>query len=147
MSETNQEDLELPTCKNFCKGTVNHRSIKSRNSANSMYSYNSWYAIIGLNSIMAFLSLNGILSIGGVNTILCIGSVNSMLSIGSVNSFLAIGCNSSFMKNCISEKKKDGSGSRVRGLRGVFESDTTVAGNSFSVGTFDGKDEVLGVAL
>ncbi|KAL7523626.1 hypothetical protein ACHAWF_000602 [Thalassiosira exigua] len=90
----------LPTFENFCKGSVNHRAVKCRNSASSYLAWNGWYAMLACNSFVALIGVNAIFSIGGVNTILCIGSLNSMLSIGSVNSFLAVGCSNSFMKVC-----------------------------------------------
>mmetsp|Transcript_9599 Transcript_9599/g.15157 ORF Transcript_9599/g.15157 Transcript_9599/m.15157 type:complete len:127 (-) Transcript_9599:1155-1535(-) len=88
----------LPTFSNFCKGTVNHRSIGGRNSANSYRSYNARYAVFGTNACAVLVGINAWLSIGGAN---------SMLSIGSLNSFLAIGCMNSFMKNCLSKSEDE----------------------------------------
>mmetsp|Transcript_30869 Transcript_30869/g.64702 ORF Transcript_30869/g.64702 Transcript_30869/m.64702 type:complete len:136 (-) Transcript_30869:1598-2005(-) len=97
----------LPTFSNFCNGSVNHRSIGGRNSANSYHSYYARYAVFGINSVAVLVGANAWLSIGGVNTILSIGSVNSMFSIGSLNSFLAIGCRGGFMKNCLSKSEDE----------------------------------------
>mmetsp|Transcript_9598 Transcript_9598/g.15154 ORF Transcript_9598/g.15154 Transcript_9598/m.15154 type:complete len:136 (-) Transcript_9598:1155-1562(-) len=97
----------LPTFSNFCKGTVNHRSIGGRNSANSYRSYNARYAVFGTNACAVLVGINAWLSIGGANSMLSIGSINSMLSIGSLNSFLAIGCMNSFMKNCLSKSEDE----------------------------------------
>lgn len=103
-SEKEVDPNTLPSCKNFCKGTINHHSISSKNSARSCLSINSWFGLLSITSIFAILSCNGIASIASVNSLLSIGSVNSFMSIGSVNSALAIGCSGKFMKRCVHHK-------------------------------------------
>ena len=93
-------DKTLPTCENFFNGSVCHRSIKSRNSANSYYSYNSRYGIFAAQAFVGLVACNAWFSIASVNGIFCLGSINSILSIGSVNSFLSIGWVRVWTSNC-----------------------------------------------
>lgn len=108
MTDQGSDESTLPTWKNFCSGSVNHHSIRSRNSSHSAYSSNAWYSVLSVNAFVSLIGINAWFSIGGVNTILCIGGLNSLLSIGSVNSFLSIGCANSFMKNCLRKEKSSG---------------------------------------
>lgn len=95
------EDVTLPTAKNFLRGTVNHRSKRSKNSVRSTHSRNAYLGAVSCNAVVGLVCVNAAVAALSCNAALSILSINSFCSVLSVNSAFSVGCANSSFKICI----------------------------------------------